>query len=246
MTAANNDQEIARARILSGNQSRRRESEQGGLYSPANPAEMFMVAGRKRAAAMLLEELGIFPREGKKVLEVGCGEGGWLPDLLGWRLAAGDLHGIDFDEARLAVARRRLPGCHFSAADAAALPFADKGFDLVIASTVFSSILEPELQEKIAAEISRVLRPGGAYLHYDLAIGNPRNPEVRAVEAGRLRRLFPQLEGAIRRVTLAPPLCRALAAHFAPLAACLEALPFLRSHLLAVLRKKAPAEDSRN
>lgn len=227
----------ARERILAAN-ARRRAEVDGGRYAPSNPAELFMTGGRRREAAALLSALGVFPREGSRVLEVGCGEGGLLPELLGWRLAAGDLHGVDLDPARLEIARRRLPGCHFLEADAAALPHGPGSFDLVIASTVFSSILERELQQAVAAEIARVLRPGGAYLHYDLAVDSPRNQDVRGVPARRLAELFPGLSGKIRRVTLAPPLCRALLPRFGPLAALLEGLPFLRSHLLAVLIKK--------
>lgn len=236
-SAAREESSAARERILAANSRRRAEAEGGGLYAPSNPAEIFMTSGRRREAAALLASLGVFPREGSRVLEVGCGEGGLLPDLLGWRLAADDLHGVDLDGARLAVARRRLPGCHFHEADAAALPFPDGSFDLVIASTVFSSILEPRLQQAVAAEIARVLRPGGAYLHYDLAVDSPRNKNVRGLPARRLAELFPGLAGKVRRVTLAPPLCRALLPRFLPLAALLEALPFLRSHLLAVLLK---------
>lgn len=229
----------AHSRIREDN-ARRRTEVGHGRYAPSNPAELFMTGGRRRAAAELMEKLGVFPREGARVLEVGCGEGGLLPDFLGFRLAARDLYGIDLDPARLAGARRRLPGCHFAAADAAALPFAAASFDLVVASTVFSSLLEDPLQAAVAAEIARVLRPGGAYLHYDLAVGNPRNENVRGVPARRLAELFPGLAGQVRRVTLAPPLCRALLPRWAPLAALLEGLPFLRTHLLAVLLKRRP------
>jgi ubiquinone/menaquinone biosynthesis C-methylase UbiE len=232
------EQDKARERILADNDRRRAEVDDG-RYAPSNPAELFMTGGRRRLAAALLADLGVFPREGRQVLEIGCGEGGLLPDLLSFRLAAGDLHGVDLDEARLAAARRRLPGCHFVLADASALPFEDARFDLVIASTVFSSILEPGLQQAVAAEIVRVLRPGGAYLHYDLAMASPKNPHVQGVTARRLRELFPALAGKVQKATLAPPLCRALLPRFGALAALLEALPFLRSHLLAVLKKPA-------
>ncbi len=238
-TNRENEKAAARERILAAN-TRRRAEVDGGRYAPSNPAELFMTGGRRREAAALLAALGVFPREGTKVLEIGCGEGGLLPDLLSFRLAADDLWGVDLDAARLAAARRRLPGCHFAEADAAALPFADASFDLLIASTVFSSILEDAIQQAVAAEIARVLRPGGAYLHYDLAVGNPRNPGVRGVPARRLAELFPGLSGKVRRATLAPPLCRALLPRFLPLAALLEGLPFLRSHLIAVLLKPAP------
>lgn len=230
--------ENARAAILEEN-ARRRQEVENGLYAPWQPAEIFMKSGRLRDAAALLRRLDVFPREGCRVLEIGCGEGGWLPDLLGWRLAARDLFGVDFDPRRLIAARRRLPGCRFFAADGAALPFADASFDFTLGSTVFSSLLEPALQERVAREIVRVLRPGGVHLHYDLAMNNPANGQVRGLSPGRVRELFPSLSFAGRRTTLAPPLCRRLAPLSPALATALESLPFLRSHLVAVLRKSS-------
>lgn len=230
--------ENARAGILEEN-ARRRQEVENGLYAPWQPAEIFMKSGRLRDAAALLRRQGLFPREGCRVLEVGCGEGGWLPDLLGWRLKASDLFGVDFDPRRLIAARRRLPGCRFFAADGAALPFADASFDFTLGSTVFSSLLEPALQERVAREIVRVLRPGGAHLHYDLALDNPANRQVRGLTAGRVRELFPSLSFTGHRTTLAPPLCRRIAPLSPALATLLESLPFLRSHLVAVLRKSS-------
>ncbi len=196
-----------------------------------------MTGGRRRAAAELMTRLGVFPREGAKVLEVGCGEGGLLPDFLGFRLAARDLYGIDLDPTRLAGARRRLPGCHFAAADAAALPFAAASFDLVVASTVLSSLLEDPLQEGVAAEIARVLRPGGR-----LPPLRPRGREPGQPQRARRARPppGPALPGPRRPGAPGhprPPLCRALLPRWTPFAALLEGLPFLRSHLLAVLVK---------
>lgn len=230
--------EKSRAGILEEN-SRRKEQLESGLYAPWQPAEIFMKSGRLRDAAALLRAADVFPREGYRVLEIGCGEGGWLPDLLGWRLLARDLFGVDFDPRRVIAARRRLPGCHFFAADGGALPFGDATFDFTLSSTVFSSILVPALQEQVAREIVRVLRPGGAHLYYDLAMDNPANDRVRGLPAARVRELFPGLEIRLRRVTLAPPLCRALSPRFPALAAALESLPFLRSHLLAVVHKSS-------
>jgi hypothetical protein len=79
----------------------------------------------------------------------------------------------------------------------------------------------------------RWIKPGGGVLWYDFAIDNPRNADVRGVPMRRIRALFPQAKLLARRVTLAPPLARALArvhpglVH--PLALC---LPFLRTHRL--------------
>jgi hypothetical protein len=107
----------------------------------------------------------------------------------------------------------------------------------VIASTIFSSILSHDMRVAMAAEIGRVLAPGGALLWYDFAYNNPRNSHVRKVDRAEVRDLFPHLRGTIRSLTLAPPLSRLIAPRSWPLAVCLEAIPLLRSHLLAVLVK---------
>jgi len=82
-----------------------------------------------------------------------------------------------------------------------------------------------------------VLAPGGALLWYDFAFNNPKNPHVRGISRSEVRKLFPQLVGKIKSVTLAPPLARLIVPRSWTLATFLEAVPFLRTHLLAVLIK---------
>ena len=87
----------------------------------------------------------------------------------------------------------------------------------------------------IAAEITRVLRPGGALLWYDLRVPNPRNPNVRPVSRRELAALFPGLVGPVETATLAAPLARHVAPWSELVAGALERCPWLRTHLLAVL-----------
>ena len=70
------------------------------------------------------------------------------------------------------------------------MPWADGTFALVVTWTVFSSILSGPARAAVAAEIVRVLRPGGALLYYDFAWNNPRNPNVRGVRSREVTRLF--------------------------------------------------------
>jgi ubiquinone/menaquinone biosynthesis C-methylase UbiE len=121
--------------------------------------------------------------------------------------------------------------------DAGRLPWADGSFRLVISSTVFTSILADAVRERVAREIVRVLAPGGALLWYDFAVNNPSNRNVRKVSRAELRRLFPELSGKVKSVTLAPPLSRLISPRSWIVATLLEAVPLLRTHLLAVLVK---------
>jgi 23S rRNA (guanine745-N1)-methyltransferase len=88
--------------------------------------------------------------DGTTVLDVGCGNG-WFAD----RLAAGrclDVCGIDLSNLAIRNAARRLPGATWIVANAdRGLPLADRSVDLVL--SVFG--------RRPAAELARVLRPGG-------------------------------------------------------------------------------------
>ena len=216
---------------------RRRAEQDSGLYAPWQPAEIFFKNGRKAIAATMLNEAGVFPRTGDTCLEVGCGSGGWLADLISWGVRDVDLHGIDIDALRIRRAKEILPAADLRVGDAAELPWHDDTFHGVIASTLFTSVLDRDVRALIAAEIVRVLAPGGALLWYDFAYDNPQNPHVRGIGKSEIAELFPQLVGNIRSVTLAPPLARLIVPRSWALATLLEAIPFLRTHLLAVLVK---------
>lgn len=217
---------------------RRRQAEvPGERYAPWNPAEMLMRSERKRLAAAMLRRAGAFPDTRSPCLEVGFGALGWLGELITWGVGERRLAGIELDAERVARARERLPAADLRLGDAARLPWGDGTFALAVASTVFTSVLEAAARRRMASEITRVLKPGGALLWYDFRLDNPRNPAVRGIPRRQLRSLFPALAGDIRSLTLAPPLARLVAPRSHAAAVLLSCLPFLRTHLLAVLAK---------
>ncbi|MCP3958338.1 MAG: class I SAM-dependent methyltransferase [bacterium] len=224
-----------RSRILAEN--RRRERDAPGLYATWNPAEQLARHTRRRLAAKLLRQLDLFPREDTRCLEIGFGNGGWLLELLAWGVKESSLRGAEIDLLRAHATRRRLPAAGLCLADAAALPWREGSFELVIASTVFTSVLDPGVRRRLAGEVERVLAPGGALLWYDFAFDSPRNRQVAGIGRRQIRRLFPGLQGPIRSVTLAPPIARRVAPWSSWLAELLEAFPPLRTHRLAVLIK---------
>jgi len=217
----------------------RRRHEQAGahVYAPWQPGEMFMQAERKRVAGRMLHRSRVFPKSGDQCLEIGYGSLGWLGDLISWRVRETDLHGIELDASRARRAQEALPMADLRVGDATELPWDNDTFHLVMASTVFSSILDARVRRLIADEIKRVLKPGGALVWYDLRLNNPWNSNVRKVDRKEMRRLFPGLGGEVRSVTLAPPLSRFVASKSWLLANLLESIPLLRTHLLAVLVK---------
>jgi len=206
-------------------------------YASSHPAQRFMLETRNAKAASMLRELNVFPRTGDQCLEVGFGLGGWLHELQRWGLRETDLHGIELEGTRAAETRLEFPSADLRCGDAVELPWRDGTFQLVIASTLFTSILDREVKRLIAREIERVLAPNGALLWYDFTYNNPRNSNVRGISRAELIGLFPHLRGRISKTTLAPPLARAIAPRSMRVANLLEAIPLLRTHLLAVLIK---------
>ena len=226
-----------RERIQLEYQRRTREIDPN-LYAPWQPASRFMLESRNRTAAMMLHRLNVFPESGNQCLEIGFGRGGWLSELLGWGIRESDLHGIELDGGRAQEAREILPVADLRVGDAVELPWEDEAFQMVVVSTVFTSVLDNQVRRLIADEIVRVLAHEGALLWYDFAYNNPRNPSVRGIGRAEIKKLFPSLRGQIRTITLAPPLARLIAPRWWSLATFLETIPLLRTHLIAVLIKQ--------
>jgi ubiquinone/menaquinone biosynthesis C-methylase UbiE len=225
-----------RERVLAEYSRREREVD-ANLYAPWAVAFEFMHDTAAHSAAQMLHRAGVFPGHQSQCMEIGFGYLGWLAHLIQWGVPEKHLHGIELNTQRADRAREILPLSDLRVGDAAKLPWEAGVFHLVVASTVLTSILSFETRRKVAAEISRVLAPGGALLWYDFAVNNPRNQHVRKVDRSELRQLFPDLRGEIRSITLAPPLARFLAPKSITLATLLEAIPWLRTHLIAVLVK---------
>jgi len=206
-------------------------------YSLARPGVLFGYTERVRNTIRALERSGAWPPAGFDICEVGCGAGDWIADLIHWGADPARIAGIDLSEARLAKARQRAPQADLRAGDAAALPWPDRSFDLVIQSTVFTSILDTQVRREVAAEMLRVLRPSGLILWYDFFRNNPRNHNVRGVPDAEIRALFPGCRADLQRTTLAPPVARVVAPLSWTLALWLEKVPLLRTHYLGVIRR---------
>lgn len=124
------------------------------------------------------------PLSGTRVLDVGCGRGRWLTWL---EQRGARATGIDFSPD--AVASCVAAGLDARQASVAELPFEDNAFDLVTSITVLLH-LPYELKDRAAAEIARVLRPGGTALLLESTWAADPSPHVYALDIAGWRDLF--------------------------------------------------------
>lgn len=103
----------------------------------------------------------------RDVLEIGCGIG----SVSAYLAQAYDMRvlGTDFDPKQVEAAQNLYPSVDrlcYQVEDASKLSFASSSFDLVVSQNTFHHV--PHWKSAIS-EVSRVLRPGGYFLWYDLA-----------------------------------------------------------------------------
>jgi ubiquinone/menaquinone biosynthesis C-methylase UbiE len=116
---------------------------------------------------------------GDDVLEVGPGPG-LTTDILREQLKR--LTTVEIDEALAAALKRRMHGSNVEVvhADATALPFENGRFSGATCFTMLHHVPLSELQDRLLAELRRVLRDGGMLVGVD----SLDSPEWRQLHAG--------------------------------------------------------------
>lgn len=108
------------------------------------------------------------------LLDIGCGTGNMHP-LIGGELAS--LSGTDLSQQCLAEAAARNPGVAYQHYDGQRLPYDDGTFDAAVTTCVMHHV-PPQQWDTFAAEMKRVIRPGGLAVVFE---HNPFNPLTRRV-----------------------------------------------------------------
>ena len=112
-------------------------------------------------------------KENYKVLDVGCGKGFLVKDLLDTKFQV-DAYGIDISEYALRNSFQKLSGrLHFGSA--VSLPFPDNSFDLVVSFNTLHNLKRSELIESLT-EIERVTK-GPSFVQVD-SYTNEREKEI--------------------------------------------------------------------
>ncbi len=137
-------------------------AERKDVWTSGDAYERYVGRWSRSLAPEFLAWLGAPP--GLDWLDVGCGTGA-LVGTVAARCAPRRLAGIDTSSGFLDLARQRLDGLQVELhqADAQALPFPDGAFDRVVSGLVLNFVPD---QKRAAAEMARVLRPGGEVAVY--------------------------------------------------------------------------------
>jgi ubiquinone/menaquinone biosynthesis C-methylase UbiE len=120
----------------------------------------------RRRRALVSAALAAAP--GERVLDVGCGPGFYVEELLEVVGPTGAVVGVDGSPQMLAAAARRCSGkgnASFAEGDATALPVEDASFDRALCVQVLEYVADATTA---LGEICRALRPGGRAVVWDI------------------------------------------------------------------------------
>jgi MPBQ/MSBQ methyltransferase len=121
---------------------------------------------REASEALVDQLLDKIPHKGGRILDVACGLGAstrrlmrsYTPDMI---------TGVNFSEAQIAEARKRVPGCTFHYMNATQLDFPDAQFDAVIC---VEAAFHFNTRGAFLREALRVLVPGGTLVLSDILV----------------------------------------------------------------------------
>ena len=107
-------------------------------------------------------------RPGERILDIGCGPGFYVAELLEEVGSEGSVTGLDRSPQMLAIAARRcraFDNVAFREAEATSLPVDDRSFDAALCVQVLEYV--PDVSAALN-EMRRALRPGGRLVLWDI------------------------------------------------------------------------------
>ncbi len=156
-------------------------SQQQNLFADGKAYERLMGRWSRLAGTQFLDWLDA--PANLKWIDVGCGNGAFTQVLIA-RCAPLAVTGIDPSEGQIAFARTRPSAkmAEFRVGDAQALPFPDNSFDAASMALVIVFVADPL---EAAAEMARVVRPGGLVATYmwEFPSGFPHAPIAEAMKS---------------------------------------------------------------
>lgn len=169
-----------------------------------------------------------------KIIEIGAGNGSNLLFFHRLGIPFPNIYANELLENRGVILKKNLPTPNIYIGNACELKYNEE-FDIVFQSTVFTSILDYEFKKKLADRMWEMVKSTGIILWYDFKYNNPNNRDVKGIDKKEIKMLFPLAKDIeFYNVTLAPPIGRRIGKLYNILNFF---LPFLRTHLIAVIKK---------
>ena len=216
--------------------NRRSAKDNSNIYNMATPSCYLSSLEKQEYTLKILAKIFGCNFTSKKYLEVGCGTGTNLCTLLSWGVPAENLYGNDIFQPSLDKCKKRLPSSvKLQAGNFLDCKYEEK-FDVILFSTVLSSILDIEFQQECMKYAYNLLQEGGIILLYDFVFDNPRNKDVKGVSLKTLANSAPWRNIKFNSVTLAPPIARRLE-KLPILIKVLRSLKILNTHKIGYLMK---------
>ncbi|HHJ19383.1 MAG TPA: class I SAM-dependent methyltransferase [Gammaproteobacteria bacterium] len=192
---------------------------------------------RDRALYNLLKKYDLLPLADKKIIDFGCGTCARLRELIRFGATPENLYGIDLSKERIAICQKFSPNINVQVGSCIATGYPDDTFDIVINSTMMSSILDNTIAQDIADEMCRVLKPSsGVILWYDMRFDNPWNKDVRGYSREAIQHLFSGYSIDLRSISL-PSRFGSIVESVPSLYHLMHIFPFLRTHYFGVIKK---------
>ncbi|MEI6488140.1 MAG: class I SAM-dependent methyltransferase [Bacteroidota bacterium] len=169
----------------------------------------------------------------RRLIEIGAGGGSNIEFFHQLGISYSNIFANELIDERINDLKKKFPEINVLEGNAMDIKI-DSKFDIVFQSTVFTSILNDDMQLAVAKKMWEVLSDDGIILWYDFVYNNPNNKDVRKVSRKRIKALFPNgTMFTFIKVTLAPPIGRRVGKMYP----FFNTFKFLRTHLIAVIRK---------
>lgn len=104
---------------------------------------------------------GRYLKKGDKVLDLGCGNGRYVPFFLE---KSAKYVGQDFSKELIGIAKGKFPKEQFIVGEATMLPYPDRDFDRVFCLAVLHHIPSRRMRKKVFCEAARVLKKEGVFV----------------------------------------------------------------------------------
>ncbi|MEW6556115.1 MAG: class I SAM-dependent methyltransferase [Elusimicrobiota bacterium] len=206
-----------------------------------NPEVLFQILALDRSIIQAIASTKLEPQT-VKVLDVGCGNGASILNLLKLGFSPSNLYGVDILEDSIVKAKDRFPNISWTHGDAGCLKFEDDFFDCVMESTMFLQMTDDDLSDKVAKEMVRVTKKGGYIMLIDWRYSHPFNKTYKGLSKKRIANLFGVgSETSVFKVyrgALVPPVGRFISKNIPSFYFILQKLfPFLVGQMVTILRK---------